>query len=555
MTQKQALEILKMGYNCYITGAAGSGKTHLLNEYINFLKNKGVEVGVTASTGIAATHIGGSTIHSWSGIGIKDDLTLYDLEDLESKKYIYDRLKNTDVLVIDEISMLHHSRLDLVDNVARRLRRVNAPFGGMQVILCGDFFQLPPVSRMGERESHFSYKSSAWKDLNMRICYLDEQHRQKDQNFLKVLNDIRGNCVSEDTLLILRERYNKKTIQNIEPTRLHTHNINVDSINEAELAKISGQTFVFNMEEKGRKPLLDSLKKSCLAPEILKLKIGAKVIFVKNNAEAGYANGTLGKIIDCKYGHPRVMTVSGKVIDVEVATWKIEEEGKTKAVIEQFPIRLAWAITVHKSQGMSLDAVEVDLSRSFEKGMGYVALSRVRSLEGLNLLGMNDMALCVNDEVLEYDEMFRKRSEIDVKFLESLDESEIKEKQAKFLEKISPIAGSIKIKKRKVSASDKVKAMIEGGLSIKEIAKLKNVKVDSVISNIEKILAKDSDFDISKLKAEVPNAKFTKIYSTFKDLYGDNRDFLLSPIKNKLGADYSFEEIRIVRLFVRKIMS
>ena len=555
MTQREALEILKMGYNCYITGAAGSGKTHLLNKYINFLKSKGVEVGVTASTGIAATHIGGSTIHSWSGIGIKDDLTLYDLEDLESKKYISDRFKNTEVLVIDEISMLHHFRLDLVDNVARSLRRVNAPFGGMQVILCGDFFQLPPVSRMGERESHFSYKSSAWKDLNMKICYLEEQHRQKDKDFLKVLNDIRGNCVDEDTLLILQGRHNQKTKQNIEPTRLHTHNINVDTINDAELAKISGQTFVFNMEEKGRKPLLESLKRSCLAPEILKLKIGAKVIFVKNNPEAGYANGTLGKIIDCKYGHPRVLTTSNKVIDVEPATWTVEEEGKMKAQIQKFPLRLAWAITVHKSQGMSLDAVEVDLSRSFEKGMGYVALSRVRSLEGLNLLGMNDMALCVNDEVLEYDEMFRKRSEIDAKFLKSLDESEIKEKQAKFLEKISPAPDVIKTKKRKVSASDKVKAMLEGGLTIKEIAKLKNVKVESVISNIEKIVAKDFDFDISKLKNEIPNAKFTKIYSTFKELYGDNRDFLLGPVKNKLGAGYSYEELRLVRLFVKKVLS
>jgi len=555
MTQKQALEILKMGYNCYVTGAAGSGKTHLLNEYINFLKGKGVEVGVTASTGIAATHIGGSTIHSWSGIGIKDDLTLYDLEDLESKKNIYERLKNTQVLVIDEISMLHHFRLDLVDNVARRLRRVNAPFGGMQVILCGDFFQLPPVSRMGERESFFSYKSSAWKDLNMKICYLEEQHRQKDKDFLKVLNDIRGNCVDEDTLLILRGRHNQKTKQNIEPTRLHTHNINVDTINDVELAKISGQTFIFNMEEKGRRPLVESLKRSCLAPEILKLKIGAKVIFVKNNGDAGYANGTLGKIIGCRYGGPRVQTVSGKIIDVEPATWTIEEEGKTKAQIQQFPLRLAWAITVHKSQGMSLDAVEVDLSRSFEKGMGYVALSRVRSLEGLNLLGMNDMALCVNDEVLEYDEMFRKRSEIDAKFLESLDESEKTEKQSKFLEKIIPVADFVKTKKRKVSTSDKIKAMLEGGLTIKEISKMKNIKIDTVISNIERIVARDPMFDISKLKNEVSTSKFTKIYSIFKEIYGENRDFLLSPVKNKLGSGYTYEELRIVRLFVKKALS
>ncbi len=554
MTQKQALDILKMGFNCYITGAAGSGKTHLLNEYINFLKNKGVDVGVTASTGIAATHLGGSTIHSWAGIGIKDEMSNYDLEDLESKKYIYDRLKNTQVLVIDEISMLHHFRLDLVDLVARHLRRVDAPFGGMQVILCGDFFQLPPISRMGERESHFSYKSSAWRDLNLKFCYLEEQHRQKEGNLLRVLNDIRGNCVSEVTIEILEGRKNQKTLQNIEPTRLHTHNINVDTINDGELNKISGQTFIFNMESKGRQPLVDILKKSCLAPEVLKLKIGAKVMFVKNNPELGFANGTLGKIVDCRYGHPRVLTTSNKIIDVEPATWMIEEEGKLKAQIQQFPLRLAWAITVHKSQGMSLDAVEVDLSKSFEKGMGYVALSRVRSLEGLNLLGLNGVALSVNDEVLEYDEMFRKRSEIDVKFLEAMDESEKSERQAKFLEKISPADGSVHGKK-KVSASDKVKEMILEERGLKEIAKIKNVTIDTVIAHLEKIIEKDPSIDISYLKKEVPTNKFIKIYSAFKDLYGDNRDFLLSPVKNKLGNGFTFEELKVVRLFVKKALS
>src|SRR3989344_7877410 len=149
MTQKDALEILKIGCNCFITGAAGSGKTHLLNDYIKFLKQNGVEVGVTASTGIAATHMGGMTIHSWTGLGIKDNLTEYDLEELETKKYLQDRLKNTSVLIIDEISMLDHRRLDLVERIARHLKKNQMPFGGMQIILCGDFFQLPPIQKIG----------------------------------------------------------------------------------------------------------------------------------------------------------------------------------------------------------------------------------------------------------------------------------------------------------------------------------------------------------------------------------------------------------------------
>ena len=208
MTQKEALEILKMGYNCYVTGAAGSGKTHLLNEYIKFLKNKGVEVGVTASTGIAATHMGGMTIHSWSGLGIADHLTEYDLENLETKKYLQDRLQNTSVLIIDEVSMIHHFRLDLIERIARHLKKNQLPFGGMQIILCGDFFQLPPVSRVGERESLFPYRSETWKKLNLKICYLEEQYRHKDDKFIKILNGIRNGHVSDESLKHLQERFN-----------------------------------------------------------------------------------------------------------------------------------------------------------------------------------------------------------------------------------------------------------------------------------------------------------------------------------------------------------
>ncbi|MFA6226928.1 MAG: AAA family ATPase [Candidatus Paceibacterota bacterium] len=553
MTQKEALEILKMGYNCYITGAAGSGKTHVLNEYINFLKSKGVEVGITASTGIAATHMGGTTIHSWSGLGIKDEITEYDLEDLESKKYIYDRFKETKVLIIDEISMLHHFRLDLVERIARHLKRNDLPFGGMQVVLCGDFFQLPPVFRLGEKEAHFSYRSETWKKLNLKICYLEEQHRQKDQDFLGVLNDIRSGRVGAISMKHLNDRHGKDPETKIESTKLHTHNIDVDKINEIELGKLKGEFFVFNMEDKGKKPLVESLKKSCLAPGTLRLKIGARVMFVKNNFDAGYANGSLGRVVSCDYSGPKVMLTNGKVINVEKAKWMIEEEGKIKAQLEQYPLRLAWAITVHKSQGMSLDSVEVDLSKSFERGMGYVALSRVRSLAGLKITGINQNALEVREDIIEFDKELRKLSERDQRWLMVQDKSDIEKKQKEFLAKVAPIGGATKLaKKRRVSAQDKTKSALEEGFTISEIAKTRGITKETVISNIEKILDKEPDFDISKLKDEIDNSKFKKIYMMFKNLYGENRDLLLAPVKNKLGAGFTYEDLRIVRLFVRK---
>ena len=166
MKQAEALDILKMGANVFLTGPAGSGKTHVINEYVSFLKSKGVEVGITASTGIAATHIGGMTIHSWAGIGINDSMSEGEIRDLFKKKHLSGRFKRTKVLVIDEVSMLHHFRLDMIDKVCKMFKDSTAPFGGMQVILVGDFFQLPPISR-GSEQAHFVHKSDVWSAMGV----------------------------------------------------------------------------------------------------------------------------------------------------------------------------------------------------------------------------------------------------------------------------------------------------------------------------------------------------------------------------------------------------
>lgn len=409
MTQKEALEILKMGDNAFITGAAGSGKTYLLNEYIKYLRQAKVAIGITASTGIAATHMGGVTIHSWSGLGIRDQLNKYELQDLLEKTYLKKRFDEAQVLIIDEVSMLHHYRLDLLDRLCRAFKRCDEPFGGLQIIFCGDFFQLPPVSRYGEPMARFAYHSDIWEKMKIKVCYLEEQHRQNDQKYIEILNAIRDDGVSEKILGRLQARLEKKT-DHIAPTKLYSHNADVDAENERELAKIPGDLLVYNMSHHGKRQLVDSLEKSCLAPNVLRLKKNARVMFVKNNFEAGYVNGTLGTVESCSEYKIKVRIATGQIVDVEPATWLIEENGEAKASITQYPLRLAWAITVHKSQGMSLDAAEIDLSRSFERGMGYVALSRVRSLAGLSLMGLNEMALKVDGEVLAYDARFREQS-------------------------------------------------------------------------------------------------------------------------------------------------
>ncbi len=560
MTQAEALEILKLGHNVFLTGPAGSGKTFVLNKYINFLKDNYVDVGITASTGIAATHMGGTTIHSWTGMGIKDDLNKFDLEELKTRKYLKSRFDRTQVLIIDEVSMLHHFRLDLINKICQYMKNSLLPFGGMQVILCGDFFQLPPIARSGEPLAQFAYEAEIWKEANFKICYLEEQHRQTDSAFLKVLNEIRCNRLSDDGMKHLMSRHTKasplKAKPLCEPTRLHTHNIDVDEINNRELAKLNGQQREYQMEGKGSRPLVDSLKRSCLAPEILKLKIGAKVMFVKNNFEEGYVNGTLGKVVSFSYEGPVVQTLRGKNIDVKPMNWIIEEENKPKATISQYPLRLAWAITVHKSQGMSLDAIEVDLSKSFEKGMGYVALSRVRSLEGLTLLGLNDIATQVRGEVLDFDEELKKISNKHLAEMLSLTEEDKEEKQRKFLQKISPErTASGKIKKVKISTYEETRKYLEAGMNLNEIAGAKGVGIKTIFDHLEKLLDEDPKLDIRNLENEIPSSKFKKIWRVFNDIYGDNRELRLTPImkileKEKLNC--SFEDLRLVRLFLKK---
>jgi ATP-dependent exoDNAse (exonuclease V) alpha subunit len=242
MTQEEALKILKRGQNVYLTGAAGSGKTYLLNAYIQYLKSKGKNVGITASTGIAATHMGGITIHSWAGIGIRNRASDKDIQEMAAVKRIAKRLQKTDTLIIDEISMLDADRLDLVERVARTARGTWQVFGGMQVVLCGDYFQLPPVWKSGEPVVAPAFKSVAWQNLNLKICYLHEQHRQGDDDLLKILNAIRSSQVDESIVKRLLEcRKNDPSSGPLSRvTRLYTHNQDVDGENERELAGIRG---------------------------------------------------------------------------------------------------------------------------------------------------------------------------------------------------------------------------------------------------------------------------------------------------------------------------
>lgn len=472
MKQREALDILKSGYNTFLTGPPGSGKTFLLNSYIKYLKNNNIAVSITASTGIAATHMGGVTLHSWSGLGIKDELTDLEVKKACEKGYMRKRIKNTNVLIIDEISMIKPSQFDAVNKVCQYIKRNPRPFGGMQVVCSGDFFQLPPVFKkeapstttQGElfnaekSKPKFITDSQAWKSLEMKICYLDEQFRTKDKKLTKILNYIRENKAEESKKLLFNYHDTAKELKKV-LTKLYTHNVDVDSINYTELGKIKGKEYKYQMTFRGNAVVSDILKKSCLAPEKLILKEGAHVMFIKNNFEAGYVNGTQGKVVGFVAADlPVVLTQEGKRITVTYTDWTIEEPaenatriqagegparqnaqgafvGKTTVVagISQIPLRLAWAITVHKSQGMNLDSAEIDLSRCFLAGMGYVALSRLKSLKGLKLMGINNLAFQVNPLALEVDKHFRKLSKEASATLKKSSSGDISKRQKLFI--------------------------------------------------------------------------------------------------------------------------
>ncbi|MEY4723317.1 MAG: hypothetical protein RLZZ324_830 [Candidatus Parcubacteria bacterium] len=410
MTQDLALAILKSGSSVFLTGAPGAGKTHTVNRYVAWLRAHSIEPALVASTGIAASHIGGMTVHSWAGIGILDSLSPYDLDRISNNEKVYRRIAKAKVLILDEVSMLAANTFSMVEAVCRAVRQNDEPFGGLQTVLVGDFFQLPPVSRPGSRAA-YAYTSHAWMKLDPVICYIDEQHRQDDGELLRLLTAIRECKVDEEHHEVIRGRIAPGGAAPKGAVKLYSHNADVDRINEQHLATLPGIAKSYEMRSMGAPHLVETLKRGCLSPDLLKLKVGAAVMFTRNDQQQRFVNGTVGTVerFDAM-GAPVVRTRAGALITVEPMSWSIDDQGKPLASLMQLPLRLAWAMTIHKSQGMSLDSALMDLGSTFEYGQGYVALSRVRSLEGLHLIGCNSRALEVHPEIASQDREFRTLS-------------------------------------------------------------------------------------------------------------------------------------------------
>ncbi len=557
MQQEKALAILKSGKNVFLTGSAGTGKTYVLNQYIKYLKARKVPVAITASTGIAATHMNGMTIHSWAGIGVKEHLTPGNLATMKTKKYLKKHLEKAKILIIDEISMLHKNQLNLVNTVLQYFKNNKEPFGGIQIVLSGDFFQLPPIGKRGEQSrDKFSFMSEAWVYANLKICYLTEQYRQSDNSLNDILNEIRTGKTSEKSWKLLKNATENKLKNKEEPTKLFTHNYDVDTINAKHLSTLEGRTKTFKASTKGNVKLIETLKNSVLAGENLELKIGAKVMFVKNNVEKGYVNGTIGKVVEFNdEGFPRVRIDNRRTITVEQENWTIQDDNsRVLASFNQFPLRLAWAITIHKCQGMTLDEAEIDLSKTFERGQGYVALSRLKKLESLQLKGINEMALMVDGLAHKADLRFQELSnEIDENF--TLEE----------LEAVAPIfikkcGGTVntreikknqnKIKEKKLDKNSTYEitlSYLKQKKSIDQIAEERGLSVGTISSHLIKI-CKDypkEDFSFYKPK-KVILQKVKEIYI----LQTKGKPISLKAIYDGLNGKISYDDIKLSIAFL-----
>lgn len=568
MKQQTALKLLKAGENIFLTGSAGAGKTYTLNQYIDYLKIHRIPVAITASTGIAATHMNGMTIHTWAGIGIKDKLSEQELKRMKERKYLREHLENAKVLIIDEISMLHAKQFTLVNQVLKYFKENDEPFGGIQLIVCGDFFQLPPVGKSDElNRDKFCFMSPAWVEAKFKVCYLTEQHRQGDDPLNDILNAIRQQNILPEHIQQLRSA--QSHILGDTYTRLYTHNANVDSINQQYLNDIQQEEYQFQAEYDGNEKLIETLKSSVRAPEMLVLKKNAKVMFVKNNFDEGYINGSLGEVIDFVNDNekgilPKVQLLTGEQLLVEKATWSIEnEEGDVLASCTQIPLRLAWAMTIHKSQGMTLDYAEIDLAKTFEKGQGYVALSRLRSLSGLRLLGFQSHALELDSLAVKADKRFQELSaEAEQHFVDE----DLSAQHLAFIRQCGGITNPKEIQRQmnklkqqqenslKINTFEQTKTLFEQGLDIVEIADERGLGVGTIIGHLEK-LHREHGLNIDRIKPEDELVEqVRKIFNRLQKRqnpadFTEDGKIKLRPIV-ELSSGLSYNDVRLALLFV-----
>lgn len=568
--QTTALNILKTGNNVFITGSAGTGKTYLLNKFTFYLKSRKIVPTIVAPTGIAASHLRGQTIHSYFSLGIRSEVDDYYIESLLEKKYLQTRFSHLKVLIIDEISMVSPEIFSSIDKILQAFKRNTLPFGGVQTILSGDFFQLPPISRT-PTDKRFAWQSPVWKELGLKTCYLQEKFRQDDNVLISILDEIRSGTVSSNSYDVLNARFHKDLDINFTPTKLYTHNMDVDRINIQELNKINNPAFAFKYTSEGTAKNIEKIFKSSLVLEEIVLKKDAVVMFIKNNHDLGYVNGTTGVIVnfDKETKLPIVKTSDGSLIKISLEEWTMENESaNVVAKVLQVPLKLAWAITIHKSQGMTLDSAEIDLSKTFEVGQGYVALSRIKNINGLRLMGLNDKALLVDPLILHIDDRIKAASKKASDEISAISAEKLQKIFEAYVLSIDGLTDADEILKQELILNSEkklvkrssspthiqTKELIESASSVDELAKSRGMSNSTIINHLRILKEEDKELNLEKFLPDASTLSRIqealikiKERNTADDFSEDGKP-RLKPIYELLGGEVSYDDIRITLL-------
>lgn len=400
--QQTALELLESGENVFLTGGAGVGKSTVIREFVAKLNPK--EFPTLASTGAAAVLLGGRTFHSFFGVGILEGGVEATYERAIKNKNLIKRLKKVEGFILDEVSMIPGKALALAEQIAREARDSELPWGGLRVIAVGDFAQLPPVQR-NQGPKDWCFLDSSWIRTGFITVELRENQRVRgsDQDlFLKILNKVRIGLIDQQVAEFLNE-HTKPHDEDSNGTRLFPRREQSEQFNQKKLDEINDTEVEFPSIYLGDEKFVESLKRTVPIPEKLILKVGCEVLFLKNDLNNRWVNGTRGTVASIEVDHIKVEKRNGREVKVEKGQFSLlDAEGNVKASVIQFPLALAYATTIHKSQGATLDELWCDLGQLWEPGQGYVALSRLRDSSGLNIVRWSPRSFKVDPQVAQF---------------------------------------------------------------------------------------------------------------------------------------------------------
>jgi ATP-dependent exoDNAse (exonuclease V) alpha subunit len=391
------------GRNIFLTGPGGCGKSYLIKEIYQYYKKLGKDIALTSTTGISAIQIEGYTLHRYSGLGIAKEKKEELLEKALKNKRLIKRWKNIEILIIDEISMMDISFFIKLNFVIKGIRNSDLPFGGIILIMSGDFYQLQPVKSYSGKKYIFELK--LWKELNTYNIILEKSYRQSDLIFFNCLNNIRKGKPTIDDLNLLSSRVNITLDR--EPVKIFSTNYDVNLYNKQKYDQLIGQEYIYKMKFKYNRfqnlsiKLLQDLKSNLYVSECSYFKINTEVLLIANLPDHGLSNGSKGKIIGFQDNYP-IVDFSDIITIIKEYTWTLEFEN-IKVSVTQLPLIYGWATTFHKCQGMTVDYIEMSLSDNiFLPSMAYVGLSRVKNIQGLNLLDFKPSSIYSDEKVSNF---------------------------------------------------------------------------------------------------------------------------------------------------------